>query len=460
MNTLGRWARLVILSGTVVSAFAETTLAQEKTATKPRTVARLFWQDSDANKVRWGNLVKADEWSVKATDIAAFPDLNNEECSLVQMEESEGVVLIGVHDEQNGEVQSGWIAIDSGVEQEPHGDHFHWKYTKEPRVQASRLDTKQGNPAHVYVYDGRFYVANDKKDGFTVVDPVAIREGKPADRFYSGGGGHITLAAVENKVCYSTWIDRDGDNKGRVDVVPIRAEAAVVATGAAKLNGYSLYLPSGGIHGATANSGRVFFAPADGICWVDADTSVNKLASTVAVNHISLGKDSADKPLRTGAFANHRNWVLFSTGAGEQSQLCVVDAKASSPYVARFQLGLAEGTSATTPIAADFAGKQYAFVFQESKEGSKPEKLLIIRIDANGDGNPQDMVLEKSIDVGPSKIVGHGGHHELAFTSSRRLAIVTNPGDGTVMVISLSDLTTVSKLKVGGTPSRLIVVGG
>ncbi len=444
------------LTASIALALTANSFAQEPATNaappKPRTITRLFWQDTDANSVRWSNLQKGTEWTVNASDIAAFPKLDKEQCSLVQMEEADSILLTGVHDQEDGTIQSGWVAIDSGVEQEAHGDHFHWKFAAAPKIKSTKLDTTQGNPAHVYLYDNQFYLANDKKDGFTIVDPKALLAGKPADRFFSGGGGHITMAAVGNKVCYSTWIDREGDNMGRVDVVPLSSGSR---------SGYSFKLPSGGIHGATANSGRIFFAPTDGVCWVDADLSLPKNESTANVNHLSLGKDANDKPLRTGAFANHLNWVLFVTGTGEDAHLCMIDAKSPKPAVIKFPLGLAEGTSATTPVAVKTAnGQHYAFVFQESKDGQQPEKLLAIQLDANSDGNLSDPAIAKSIEVGASKIEGHGGHHELALTPSRRFAMLTNPGSGSIWVVALADLTVQAKLSVGGTPTRIVAVGG
>ncbi len=437
-------------------ALGSTSIAQEAapktTASQPRTITRLFWQDSDSNSVRWSDLQKGTEWSLNSSEIAAFPKLDKEQCSLVQMEEADGILLTGIHDQEDGTLQSGWVAIDSGVEQEAHGDHFHWKFTTAPNVNTCKLDTNQGNPAHVYLYDKHFYLANDKKDGFTAVDPKALLAGKPADRFFSGGGGHITMAAVANQVCYSTWIDREGDNLGRVDVVPLTSGSK---------NGYSFTLPSGGIHGATANSGRVFFAPTDGICWVDADVTLAKSATSANVNHLSLGKDANDKPLRTGAFSNHLNWVLFVTGTGEATQLCMIDAKSPKPSVVKFPLGFPVGASATTPAAVKAAnGKHYAFVFQESKDGQQPEKLIAIQLDANGDGNLSDPVITKRIEAGASTIEGHGGHHEITITPSGRFALLTNPGNSSIWVLALSDLEVQAKLDVGGTPTRVIAVGG
>ena len=152
-------AILLVTSGVSIAQEATTKAAPAK----PRTVTRLFWQDSDSNSVRWSNLQKGTDWTIKATDINAFPKLDKEQCSLVQMEEAEGLLLTGVHDQEDGTVQSGWVAIDSGVEQEAHGDHFHWKFAADPKIKTSKLDKTQGNPAHVYLYDNQFYLPTTRK---------------------------------------------------------------------------------------------------------------------------------------------------------------------------------------------------------------------------------------------------------------------------------------------------------
>ncbi len=433
-------------------AKSSTTAAAQNTPTKPRTVSRLFWQDSASDTIRWANVQKGDSWEAKPADIAGFPKLDGEQVDFVQMEEIDGVLLSGVHDHEDGAAQSGWIAIDGGVDKEAHGDHFHWQFKRAPSLKKAKLDKEQGNPAHVYTYDNRFYLANDKKNGFTMVDAAALAGGKAADRFFEGGGGHITLAAVDNKVCYATWIDREGDNKGRVDVVPLTSGA-----GAA----YSFHLPSGGIHGATANAGKVFFAPSDGICWVPADLNLAKTNAAESIVHVSLGKTSDDKPLRTGAFANHLNWVLCTTGTGPEASLCMLDAQSAKPTVIKFSLGLEEGMTITTPTPVKAPnGKHYALLFQESKQGSGKEKLIAVQLDANADGQLGDMAIGTTLEVGASQIDGHSGHHELTVTPSRRLAFFTNPGDGSIWVLSLTDMSIQAKLQVSGTPTRIVAIGG
>ena len=187
-------------------------------------IARVLWQDRDKDTLMWGEVHGGEQWIVSASPVKDFPKLDREKQDLVQMEHAEGHLLVGVRDNEEGKFQSGWIAVDTGVREEPHGDHSHWKFEGLPAVRGSRLDTEQGNPAHMYLYNGHFYMANDKKNGFTQLNPKDIlsKPAKECGNFFAGGGNHITMAAVDNAVCYSTWIDGGGPNMGRVDVVNLK----------------------------------------------------------------------------------------------------------------------------------------------------------------------------------------------------------------------------------------------
>lgn len=420
-------------------------------------VARVIWQDRDKDVLMWGEVHAGDKWVVSASPLKGFPGLNVEKQDLVQMEHAEGHLLVGVRDNDDGKFQSGWIVIDTGVREEPHGDHSHWKFVSAPSTKSSRLDAGQGNPAHLYLYNDHFYMANDKKNGFTHINPKDLIS-KPASEcgvFFSGGGNHITMAAVDNAVCYSTWIDGGGPNAGRVDVINL------AKSGSDSL-AYSFNLPTGVIHGATANSGKVFFAPADGVCWVQADKALTGSAASVKVHHISLGKEEgAEKPNRTGAFANHRNWVLFTTGGPEgKSSLCLLNAAADQPSVVKLPIEVESGLSLTTPeVVLASGGKRYAFLFHDKREGDLQEKLTIVDLDPNGDRDFSDAKIAKTMPVGSSKVEGHHGHHSVSFDSEGRIACFTNPGDGTIWVMTLKDLTVRAKSIVGGTPSAIVALG-
>ena len=434
-----------------------------KKAKEPRPFARLFVQDLKTCSLRWADL-KVGESGEFALDplatVDGFPALDPARQKLVQMKEAGGLVCVGVRDDADGAFASGWALVQSGVGYIDHGDHGHWTFKGTPAVWDSRLDAKQGNPAHLYRYDGRFFLANDKLNGYTRIDPAGYEKpkGRPlvkdTPRFLPGGGGHITLAVVDDAVGYSCWIDSGGPNKGRVDVTPVAATAKPEPA-------YSFRLPSGGIHGATACAGKVFFAPADGVCWVEADPGLKRKPEQVEVRHIDLGKDG-DKPHRTGAFATHGRHVVFTTGKGESAALVILDAKAAEPKPVFVPLAVKPGTQAVTPDVVETAGgKLYALVFHDrAKDADAPDVLEVVALDPNGDGDWADAKAVKVLKVGRSAVDGHAGHHDLACDAECRYAAFTNPGDGTVSVLSLKSLEVVATFKVGGTPGALVAVGG
>jgi hypothetical protein len=418
------------------------------------TLARIFWQDEASGRLRWGDLGRQPgEWFITNQELADHPALDNESQSLVQMQQHNGLIVVGVRDSQDGSFQSGWFAVDSGAHQEEHGDHFHWRFHQAPRIVHQVLDDRQGNPAHLYLYDGQMFLANDQLGGFTRISPDQLLAGQStAGTFFVGGGGHITLAAAENKVAYSTWIDRQGENQGRVDVVDI-------ASGSNDRN-YSIQLPSGGLHGATTVMGKVFFAPSDGICMLQADLELSQSADSKRIKHWSLGSDDSGKPLRTGAFTTLGSRAMFTTGTGSTARLCWINANAEEPDIEQLMISVDPGSTLSTPIAATTRlGTKLAFLFQESRHPQVGDRLTIVNLDPNRDDDWSDAHIERELLVGNNAIRGHSGHHDLVIFAGGRLACFTNPGDGSISVLSLSDLEIVATLALGGTPGRLVAIG-
>lgn len=425
---------------------------------KNRPLARLFVQDLKTSSLRWTDVRVGEKDEVTLDPLAGvggFKALDPAKQKLVQMGESGGLVCVGVRDDADGAFESGWVLVRSGVGYTDHGDHGHWTFKKEPTVADSRLDKKQGNPAHLYQYDGRFFLANDKLNGYTRIDPAKYGGAdKDTPRFLAGGGGHITLAVVGDGVGYSCWIDGGGPNKGRVDVTPI-------GPGGGGVPAYSFHLPTGGIHGATANSGKVFFAPAAGICWVEADPGLKRKAGPGPVHHIPLGADG-ETPRRTGAFANHGRHVLFVTGKEAASALVLLDARQPEPKPVTVPLAVKKGTRAVTPaVAVAPDGTAYAFVFHDRlKDAAAEDALEVVQLDPNNDGDCSDARVVKTLKVGRSAVDGHYGHHDIAFDAGGEFGFFTNPGDGTVSALSLRTLEVVATFTVGGTPSALVACGG
>uniref|UniRef100_A0A7C2JWZ2 Uncharacterized protein n=1 Tax=Schlesneria paludicola TaxID=360056 RepID=A0A7C2JWZ2_9PLAN len=430
-------------------------------AVTPRVATRVFFQDDDARTLKWADVSVGDAVTLgSVSEIDGFPKLDAGRQALVQMAAASGLLLVGVRDDDDGAFQSGWVLVDTGVEEEEHGDHSHWRYPRPPRVRAMQLDDQQGNPAHLYCYDGVFYLANDRKNGFTRLDPQRI---KPADdaagirqqaRFIPGGGGHITLAVTNRSLGLATWIDGDGPNKGRVDISVISPNGSAAIAG-------SIHLPHGGLHGATACQGKAFFAPADGVCWIDTGTTPVVDPKQVTIHHLSLGKVN-DKPLRTGAFQTFGRHVAFTTGAGPHTAVCFADASRPQIELIRVPLAMAEGNRAVGPyLVQPRKGSPLGFVFHDHPAGvDAPNRLTILELDPNGDGQWSDAKTAMDLDVGKSRVEGHSGHHHLDFDADRRRGVFSNPGDGTLVVFSLDDRKPVAELSVGGAPTKIVAVGG
>jgi len=420
-----------------------------------RTVARLFWQDDSDTTVQCGDLKKsADGWSIAPLPIVGFPKLDSNEQSLVQMQAHQELIIVGVRDRADGTVGSGWIAIESGAVEEAHGDHTHIRFTNSPTIAHSIIDGNQGNPAHVYKYGDMFVIANDKKNGFTLTSASRIRAAKFADEaasFLAGGNGHITLAVVPNKVAYATWIARDGADQGRVDVIGLDKNRGKF---------YSFHCPSGALHGAAINSGKAFFAPADGICWVAVDRELNGSAESVVVHHLSLGTNEYDEPLRTGSFTNRGHHLVFTVGKGSGTKLCWVDASARLPAVNSLPIDILEGETLSKPqVMKSRYGDTLAVVFGQHKATPEDDRLITVNLDPNRDGDFRDATVCHTLSVGPNQMVGHSGYHAATMLPDGRHVAITNPGDGSLWVISLRNFQVVAKLHLDGTPTRLLAIG-
>ena len=427
-----------------VEAASKNEMAAITSSASSCTLTRLFWQDRDEATIRVGDLMKTgDTFEISKVKLNDFPSLSVDENDLVQMTVVRDRLIVGVRDHKDGKQNSGWVEIKTGVEEDYQGDHSDWSYGSDATATASTLDEGQGNPAHVYQYGDRVYIANDKNNGFTQVNPA-----DGTSRFFTGGGRHITMAAVNDRIAYSTWIDRDGENKGRVDVVNLRHPKSTPA--------YSFNLAEGGIHGAGACGNRVYFAPVNGVCWVNCDFDFRENADTVSINHLSLDEDSVGANYRTGAFTCFRDHMLcIANSKSGDPALCVINATAPRPHVTRIKCDdLDEGMKLSTVTATTVSGnKPFAFAFAEGDR--LEEKLLVFELDPNGDRDFGDAKFANSIVVGASQLQGHFGRHGIAFVGDGKTAVVTNPGDGTLTIVDLVDQNVQQTIEVGGQPTRV-----
>ncbi|QDU82438.1 hypothetical protein Pla110_41950 [Polystyrenella longa] len=453
---------LSLLAGcTEAESYQEYQLVQAEQEETSQVVCRLFFQDHDSSQLKWADLRESSSFLLsEPAPVKGLPELDNTRQKLVQMERIGDKVITGVRDDQDGGFQSGWIFLETGVEEEAHGDHSHWSYESEPQLLHSQVDDQQGNPAHLYQYDARFYLANDRNNGFTRIDPALWIESEPTKNisaFHAGGGNHITLAVANNSVGYSTWIDGGGPNKGRVDVVP-------VSDSGTKDVSYSFNLSSGAIHGATVVENKVFFAPSEGISWVSVDPNPEqpKLIEEIKINSIEIGTDQeTKKPMRTGAFTVNRDRVLFVSGSGRSTLLGIINATSDNPSLTKIDIPMDVNTTPTTPqVVNSVSGQRLAFIFHDNKgEEQADEFMTIVELDPNQDFDYSDATVLSSIKVGPSAVDGHYGHHDIAFDNSGRYALWSNPGNGSITLFSLKTLEPISDFTVGGKPTKLIVHG-
>ena len=427
-----------------------------------RPLTRIIVQDHAARTLRWGDVRTTADGTMTLEPlevVPGFPSLDPEKQTLVQMAAIGERILCGVRDQDDGQIGSGWIMLTSGVRYLDHGDHGHWLFRRKPRVLDHRIDADQGNPAHLYVYQDRFYLANDQKQGYSEFVPerwslTSDLRGTP--RFIPGGGNHITLAVAGQppQVGYGTWIDGGGPNAGRVDVSRIPADGAPSLA-------YSFKLPTGVIHGSTEAAGKIFFAPSQGIDWVHADLDAKESAKTVTIQHIDLGK-AGEKPRRTGAFTVHAGHVLCVTGSGTDSQLVVLDARLDTPEPLFVPLAGADGLKPVPPIIVTPPNQSPLALIFLDRDGSTEatDTLQIVTLDPNRDGIFTDARVDATLAVGQSAVSGHYGHHDAAADANGEFAFITNPGSGTIAALDLKQKVIVADFPVTGMPTHILTAGG
>lgn len=419
---------------------------------------RVAWQDAKDKSLHWGEFVQVGP-SIIFQDqgkVSGFPQLGGSQ-SLGTMKRIDNMLVLGVRGGPEGQPQGGWLAVDLQVTEQPHGDHSDYTYGDAPRVTLSVLSDSKKYPIHLYDYNKEFYLANDPMNGFTRINPAKLMAGgdEALGVFYRGGGGHITLAAVGKKVGYSTWINKTESGGGKVDVVNLEKPGQESIA-------YSFESPTSGLHGAITNSGRVFLAPADGIVWVDADMDLSQSAESVKVNHLSLGKNPEDEtPYRTGAFTDHKDWVMFLAGKDADAGLYMIQASAETPSVSKLLIETKPGLRLGMPeCVTALSGKNYAMAFQSKRAGDAVEQLTIIDLDPNQDKDFSDAKVEKTMDVGSSLVEGYRAYHSISFDDDETYAVFTNPADGEICLMSLDKLKIISRQKVGGIPTGIIAIGG
>ena len=142
------FCRLLTVSSALIAITCFTAITASSAGAqgiRTRTMMRIFCQDRGTDKLSWADLTKGEKWGIKRGWIQGFPKLDAEKQNLgVMNRTNNGKLVVGVLDHENSDSQSGWVTIDPGTFEEPHGNHTHWKYIGEPKVTAMSGDSNPG----------------------------------------------------------------------------------------------------------------------------------------------------------------------------------------------------------------------------------------------------------------------------------------------------------------------------
>ena len=460
------------------------TLAMTVTATgvtqaiqPPQVLTRVFFVDRQTQVVKWAELLAGERPQMTAVkSIAGFPTLDPAQQEIIGLEVSAGMLLVAVAAREPAAAR-GWLLVECGAYEEAHGDHSHWIYPIAPRVRAMSMDTKQQNPTRLLQQAGAFFWTY-QGGGFARLDPSNIASNATADSLlrrvavHAGGDG-VALAAIANVVAFAGGTGTEGGNAGRVDV------ALLKSAGNDKLV-TSVKLAAAPVEQMATTYNRVFVSGGGKLEWfavpsrIAADASQYPVQSVLDDGNPTEANAATDGPL--GPMSVYGRYVAFCQGTGSTAAFCSIDAAVASPRVRRVSLNAtADARPGRFELMRNRRGQPLALVFLEAPAaagngagsaagnavpnpaGKSSDRLAILELDPNRDGDWADAKLAATVAVGHH---AENANHVLSVDADQRRAVYSNPGDGTIMIFSLDDRQTINGFKVGGQPTEVRAVGG
>ena len=436
---IARFSLLVIVAGLLHGNFVNAQNVRKK------TITRIFWQDRETQKLSYADLQTTNKWHIKRGWVQGFPSTLMEGQTLGPIVQKGKQVFVGLVGEQSNTL----YLIDSGVYERPHGNHFHWEY---PNTPSTKMQLNLGGRFDFAAMTNNYSFISVKGAEDIRVSMAANSNSNVATKFNSGRSNGA-IAIVNDSLAYASWADTDGENAGRVDV----SNPSAGANG----KSYSFQLPAGGIVATCAVNGKVFFANSQGVSWVQADLAMSKNGQDVSVanvvNATVEGLGGVPEKLVV-----EKDWVLFSvSNENGDSYLFMIDSRSQNPSVMKLAIPVEKGMALSAPKTKLSLGKRYAFLFQERVDAASDlqEKLTIVDLDPNRDSSFNEAMVKANMNVGPSKIEGRFGHHDICFDAYGRFGIFTEPADGIVNIMTLNDMKVRARFKVGGVPDRIVAVG-
>ncbi len=409
------------------------------TAQTPRkkTITRVFWQDADTQKLSYADLSTTDRWHIKRGWVKGFPDVDSKTQTLGPMVQLGKQLAVAIAGSEKSQI----VRIDSGVAEQPHGNHFHWTYNGTPNASWVVTTAKPLQMATTHLDAFWFGHAG----GFVKVQSNSSTGNRNPATAFTGGGEKMTLAITQNSLALAGHGDSSGDNLGRVDVVNLLNPNTGFR---------SFTVSKAPIDSIAAIHGKAFFGQSDGIRF--SSTSTWNDFTTKIVD----GSKTDSQRLAPIRFAKEKNWLLYTESAGKPG-LCMINAAASTASVTRLEIPTPSGLRLSTPKTKLSLGKRFAFLFQErtDPESDLQENLIVVSLDPNRDMDFSDAYVVKTMPVGKSKIDGANGHHQICFDAYGRFAIYSDPGDGIISIMTVNDLKVRARFRVGGVPDKIVAVG-
>lgn len=475
-----KWFRARILLAVAAAMLAAATLATAGPAAAnqpPQVLTRVFFLDRQTQTVKWSDLLAGERPQMAAVkSIANFPSLDPAKQEIIGLETAAGMLLVAIA-ARDAAAPRGWLLIECGAYEEAHGDHSHWAYPIAPRIRVAALDTEQPVPARLFQQAGAF-IWTHETGGFTRFDPANIASNATAAALrqraavHAGGQGG-SLAAIANVVAFAGHGAAEGEQAGNVDVTLVKAAGNDKPITSVKLGATPIE------HLATTYN-RVFVRGGGKLEWfavpsrIVSDASqypVKPVESPVNADQVNAEPASAQPASGQAASApstvspstamlTYGRYVAFTEGSGPEAAFHFIDASVAAPRVRRVPLNAGpDAIPGRLEIVRNRRGQPLALLFLEAPavDGKAADRLAILELDPNRDGDWADAKLAAAVAVGNHS---ENARHTLSVDADQRRAVYSNPGDGTVMIFSLDDRQTINGFKVGGEPTEVRAVGG
>jgi hypothetical protein len=460
----------LIVTLIVTLAGARPTLANQP----PQVLTRVFFLERQSQTVKWADLLAGErpQMGVVKT-IAGFPTLDPAKQEIVGLEVAAGMLMVAVAT-RDAAAQRGWVLVECGAYEEAHGDHSHWIYPMAPRVRAMALDTTQPTPTRLLQQAGAFLWTNDG-GGFTRFDPANIASNTTAAALrqraavHAGGQGG-SLAAIANVVAFAGHNAAEGEQAGNIDITLVKAAGndkpiASVKLGAAPIEQLAttynrVFVRGGGQLEWFAVPSRIVADAAQYPVKPVARDSNAPQAAAAPAGSTTTSSDSSGVTAPATAMSTYGRYVAFAEGSGPDAAFQFIDASVAAPRARRVPLNASPNAiPGRLELVRNRRGQPLALLFLEAPavDGKAADRLAILELDPNRDGDWADAKLAATVAVGPH---GENARHVLSVDADQRRAVYSNPGDGTLMIFSLDDRQTINGFKVGGEPTEVRAVGG